>query len=102
MCLTLNSATVWTGSMFQVLVAVCGVASVLIGVSFLSVGIRFVQTIIVATNLMVKKIKPPGSGKPVKARSSCADPSARGVLTVYGGRSGSARRAGPAPLDPAA
>src|SRR5579864_6582327 len=35
MCLTLNSATVWTGSMFQVVVAVCGVAGVLMaGIPF--------------------------------------------------------------------
>src|SRR5690242_4131721 len=29
MCFTLNSATEWTGSMFQVLTVVCGAASVL-------------------------------------------------------------------------
>src|SRR5207237_6923810 len=30
MCLTLNSATEWAGSMFHVVVAVCGIASVLV------------------------------------------------------------------------
>src|SRR4029077_19103132 len=36
MCLTLNSAVACAGSMFQVVVDVCGIASVLISLSFLT------------------------------------------------------------------
>src|SRR5579859_346470 len=57
MCLTLNSATEWTGSMFQVAVDVCGVASVLMVVllSFFLSYLRCVMTIIVATYIWQKK-----------------------------------------------
>jgi hypothetical protein len=36
MCLTLNSALACAGSMFQVVVEVCGIARVLISLSFLT------------------------------------------------------------------
>ena len=35
MCFTLNSATEWTGSMFQVVLAVCGIAGAFMVSSFL-------------------------------------------------------------------
>src|SRR5712692_4912106 len=58
MCLTLNSATEWAGSMFQVVVVVavfvCGLASVLM-VVILSLCFRCVMTIIVATLIKAKK-----------------------------------------------
>ncbi len=57
MCLTLNSAMAWAGSMFQVVMeveAVCGrTAVVVIFLSFLSSfwWLRCVSTIVVATNI---------------------------------------------------
>ena len=51
MCLTLNSATEWAGSMFQVVVAVCGACAhcrLLCVISCL-LGIRCVTPIFVAT-----------------------------------------------------
>jgi hypothetical protein len=53
MCLTLNSATECAGSRFQVVVEVCGVASVPM-VVFPFYRIRCVRTIIVATNIIDK------------------------------------------------
>src|SRR5579863_5394866 len=58
MCLTLNSAVAWAGSMSQVVVVVCGIARVLISCPFWRFGhydrYRCVMTIVVATNILSK------------------------------------------------
>src|SRR6266567_1161006 len=62
-CFTLNSATEWTGSRFQVVVVVdvCGIASVLM-VFVLSLSFRCVMTIFVATYMFHKQSAYLGAG----------------------------------------
>src|SRR6266536_4783597 len=55
MCFALNSATEWTGSMFQVVVPVWGVAASVLIIAFLSRRVRCVHTNIVSTHSLSKK-----------------------------------------------